>query len=315
MVAGTNDVEVGGAMGGVMGGAMTVDELARRAGTTTRNVRHYQTIGILPPPRRVGRAGRYDDGHLARLRLVARLQDQGFSLAGIAGLVRAWEQGRSLGDVLGFEAVLTGPWSDEAPEDITLDALAQLFPDAILRPELGLAAVGQGLVAPVGDHFTVPSPSLLRAGADLVAAGVPLEATLQELAALRADLDRIAARLVGLFDRWVWQPFLDAGLPADRLADVTEHLRRLRPLAGVVVNVLLAGAMERQTAAITAGRASAATTVADPDTTVADPDTTVADPDTTVADPDTTVADPDTTVADPDTTVADRHTDDEEHTR
>lgn len=237
---------------------MTVDELARRAATTTRNVRHYQTIGILPPPRRAGRAGRYDGGHLARLRLIARLQEQGFSLAGIAGLVRAWEQGRSLGDVLGFEEALTGPWSDEAAEDMTLDELAGLFPEAILRPDLGLAAVEQGLVRPVGDHFSVPSPSLLRAGADLVAAGVPLEATLAELSALRADLDRIAGRLVALFDRWVWQPFLDTGMPAERLPEVTERLRRLRPLAGVVVNVLLAGAMERQTAAIAAGRASAA---------------------------------------------------------
>ena len=36
---------------------MTIDELARRAGTTTRNVRSYQTRGILPPPRMVGRVG------------------------------------------------------------------------------------------------------------------------------------------------------------------------------------------------------------------------------------------------------------------
>ncbi|CAN5163482.1 MerR family transcriptional regulator [soil metagenome] len=238
---------------------MTVDELAQRAATTTRNVRHYQTIGILAPPRLVGRVGHYDDGHLARLRLVSRLQEKGFSLAGIAGLVQAWEQGRSLADVLGFEQALTGPWSDEEPEAISLEALVALFPEAVSDPRLGFSAVEQDLVEPDEDHFRVPSPSLLRAGADLVAAGVPLGATLDEVAVLRADMDRIATRFVAMFDRWVWQPFLEAGMPAERLPEVTDSLRRLRPLAGVVVNALLAQAMERQTAARTAGRASTAT--------------------------------------------------------
>src|SRR5919199_2656942 len=98
---------------------MTVDELAQRAGTPPRNVRNYQTRGLLPPPRLVGRVGYYDEGHLGRLRLIAQLQDQGFSLAGIAELLRAWEQGRSLADLLGFEHALTAPWSDEEPETMT----------------------------------------------------------------------------------------------------------------------------------------------------------------------------------------------------
>ncbi|HET9443773.1 MAG TPA: MerR family transcriptional regulator, partial [Acidimicrobiales bacterium] len=107
---------------------MSIDELAQRAGTTTRNVRNYQTLGLVPPPRLEGRVGRYDEGHLARLNLIARLQEQGFSLAGIAELIKAWEQGRSLGDVLGFEQVLTAPWSDEEAEEVTLAELARLFP-------------------------------------------------------------------------------------------------------------------------------------------------------------------------------------------
>src|SRR5437763_12662507 len=92
---------------------MTVDQLAQRAGTTTRNVRNYQTQGLLPPPALVGRTGYYDEGHLGRLRLIAQLQQQGFSLAGIAEMLRAWGQGRSLGDLLGFEEALTAPWADD----------------------------------------------------------------------------------------------------------------------------------------------------------------------------------------------------------
>ena len=237
---------------------LSIDELARRAGTTTRNVRNYQTLGLVPPPRLEGRVGRYDEGHLARLNLIARLQDQGFSLAGIAELVKAWEQGRSLGDVLGFEQVLTESWSDEEPEEITLVELARLFPQAFYDLQLGLRAMGNGIVEPEGDHFKVRSPALLRAGSEMVAVGVPLEATLDEVALLRADLDRIAARFVQLFDRWVWQPFVQAGMPAERLPEVTDALRRMRPLAGVTMNALLAEAMERQTAAITAGQMTAA---------------------------------------------------------
>ncbi|MFN2533960.1 MAG: MerR family transcriptional regulator [Pseudonocardiaceae bacterium] len=88
---------------------MTVDELARQARTTTRNIRNYQTLGVLPPPSVVGRVGYYNEGHLGRLRLITRLQEQGFTLAGIRELVQAWEQGRSLGDLLGFEQILTAP--------------------------------------------------------------------------------------------------------------------------------------------------------------------------------------------------------------
>src|SRR5215510_1079631 len=119
---------------------MTVDELARRAGTTTRNVRNYTTQGLLPPPALVGRTGYYDDGHLGRLRLIAQLQEQGFSLAGIGNMLKAWEEGRSLADLLGFEDALMAPWTNEQPECMTLDELVELFPDAATDPSLGIRA-------------------------------------------------------------------------------------------------------------------------------------------------------------------------------
>src|SRR5207248_10687665 len=89
-----------GRMGGVSEGPMTIDELARAAGTTTRNVRAYQTRGLLPSPRIVGRVGHYGAGHLARLRLIAKLQDQGFSLAAIDRLMAAWHARQSVSELL-----------------------------------------------------------------------------------------------------------------------------------------------------------------------------------------------------------------------
>jgi DNA-binding transcriptional MerR regulator len=235
-----------------------VDELARRAGTTSRNVRNYQTIGLLPPPRVVGRVGWYDEGHLGRLRLIASLQEQGFSLAGIAELLRAWEQGRSLADVLGFERALTEPWSDEEPELMTAQQLLELFPDAARDLSLAARAVELGLIVPEGDAFRVPSPSLVRAGAELVAVGVPLAVTHDVVATLRQDMARIASRFVALFERYVWGPFVEAGMPAERLPEITDALRRLRPLAAVAVRATLAQAMEQATATSTAVTAAGA---------------------------------------------------------
>ncbi|MDQ3354763.1 MAG: MerR family transcriptional regulator, partial [Actinomycetota bacterium] len=85
--------------------------------------------------------------------------------------------GRSLGEVLGFEAALTEPWSDEEPERVTLEELVARFPDAVADPTLALRAVELGLVEPDGETFLVPSPSLLQAGMDLVAVGIPLGVT------------------------------------------------------------------------------------------------------------------------------------------
>jgi DNA-binding transcriptional MerR regulator len=234
---------------------MTIDELAHRAGTTTRNVRNYQTLGLLPPPTLVGRVGYYDQGHLGRLRLVAHLQGEGFSLAGIAELLKAWEAGRSLADVLGFEQALTAPWTDEEPEVMTVEALLELFPAALDDPAVAVRAVELGLIEPEGDHFRVPSPSLLRSGAELAAVGVPLAETQDELAALRADMARTAARFVAMFERHIWKPFVEAGMPGERLGEVTEALRRMRPLAAVSVQATLAQAMAQATAASTAVQA------------------------------------------------------------
>lgn len=81
---------------------MTVDELARQAGCSVRNVRALQSAGLLPPPELRGRTGFYGPAHLARLSAALRLQDQGFSLAAVRALFGAWEQGSTLEQVLGL---------------------------------------------------------------------------------------------------------------------------------------------------------------------------------------------------------------------
>ncbi len=232
-----------------VGRAMTIDELSRESGVTSRNIRAYQTRGLLPPPRVEGRIGYYDDSHLARLRYVNSLQERGFSLAAIQALLEAWDQGRDLNDVLGFEEALTAPWTDEQPERIPSDRLLEMFPEAVDDPGLVTRSVELGLLVVVGDEFEAPSPRLLRVGAELVAAGIPLRAALDEYERLVADAARIAARFVELFETHLWEPFVAAGLPTERLSELTDALQRVRPLANAAMEATLAHAMERAVAA------------------------------------------------------------------
>jgi len=81
---------------------MTIDELARLAGTTTRNVRALQSAGLLLAPSIRHRTAHYDSGHLDRIRAVIRLQRSGFSLASIRALFQALSEGRTLAEVLGL---------------------------------------------------------------------------------------------------------------------------------------------------------------------------------------------------------------------
>jgi DNA-binding transcriptional MerR regulator len=203
-----------------------IDELAREADTTVRNVRAYQDRGLLPPPRRQGRVGIYTEAHLARLRLIGQLLERGYTLANIAELVSAWEQGQDIGELLGLEAALVGPWSDEVASSITFEELNQLFGD---DPEALRDAIELGLLEPENQGFRVPSPRLLHAGAELVAAGIPLEAV-----------------FVALVSAHVFEPYGDRPFPAADVPRLADLLRRLRPLAETTVDAYLARAMERR---------------------------------------------------------------------
>jgi DNA-binding transcriptional MerR regulator len=225
-----------------------IDELAREAGTTVRNVRAYQDRGLLPPPRRSGRVGLYTDAHLARLRLIGQLLERGYTLGNIAELILAWERGQDVRELLGLEAELVQPWSDEQAMSISLEDLNELFgEDADALSE----AVKLGLLEPEDDsglHFRVPSPRLLHAGAELIAAGIPLEAVLNHARQLARDTDRIAARFVELVSANVFEPYGDRPFPAKDVPRLAELLRRLRPLAETTVDAYLARAMERRMA-------------------------------------------------------------------
>src|SRR6201992_127182 len=111
-------------------GEYRIDDLARLAGTTTRNIRVYRDRGLLPPPLRVGRIALFNDTHLTRLRLITSMLDRGYNIAHVREMLSAWEEGKNLGDVLGLETAIVGTWTTEKPETMALNDAQRLVDDA-----------------------------------------------------------------------------------------------------------------------------------------------------------------------------------------
>jgi DNA-binding transcriptional MerR regulator len=233
---------------------LTVDELARRAGIPTSTVRLYQARGLLPGPRREGRVGYYGAGHLARLRLIAELQQRGFSLAGIKQLVDAWEQGRGLDDLLGLEAEATAPLAAPEPVRLPLAELAGRFAGQEVTPAVLARAAELGLLR-VEDGVVACDAQFLAFGTELAALGIPLDTILDESEALRRSTDAIAERFVRVFERHLWRPFAAAGMPPERVGELTAALGRLGPLAEGVVVASLRLALQDAAAAFVAEQA------------------------------------------------------------
>jgi len=169
---------------------LTVDEVAGRAGVPVRTVREYQTMGLLPGPAKRGRVGLYGDGHLARLQLIGRLQQRGYSLAGIKDLFGSWRDGADLAEILGLgpdELVhVDGPG---APA--TLDQLAAAVPSLV--PDRLEELLATGVVEACGpDRYCVPSPSLLQLARDALEAGYDPGRVLEMFAAIHRAAELVA---------------------------------------------------------------------------------------------------------------------------
>lgn len=74
---------------------MRIGEVAERAGVTTKTVRYYEEIGLLPLAERTSSGYRsYDSATVERLRFIRDAQTAGLSLGDIASILELKEQGR-----------------------------------------------------------------------------------------------------------------------------------------------------------------------------------------------------------------------------
>lgn len=66
------------------------------AGLAPATLRLYEEKGLLTPARTEGGTRRYSDADIARIRLVAQLQDEGVNLPGAARVIELQEQNDAL---------------------------------------------------------------------------------------------------------------------------------------------------------------------------------------------------------------------------
>jgi DNA-binding transcriptional MerR regulator len=208
---------------------MTIDELGQRAGLTVRNIRAYQSRGLLRPPEVVGRTGYYDEDHLARLELIKEMQGDGFNLGAIGRLLKG--VGESSSEVLDFTRAIRAPFEDEEPEIVERNELGQRW-GGEADDDLFKRAQRLGLIQDLGeDKVEILSPRVVRAGAELAELGIPLPTALDVAEKLRRQSREVAGVFIELFLENVWKPFDKAGRPDDEWPQVRESLERLRPLA------------------------------------------------------------------------------------
>ena len=221
----------------------TVEEVATALGTKVSTIRLYQRQGLLSPPTVRGRVAFYGPSHLARLRLIARLQDRGFSLAAIGALLETWEAGGSIGELVGLEEQVAGSSPDETV--LTPADFAALFPDGVVDPQLALRAVELGLVQFDNDgNVRLRSRRFLEIGAAVAGLGITLGDILDEYATTRAACQVVADRFVELFKERVWEPFADRGYPATEASEVAQEIDQFRALGVEVVDLAMRIAIE-----------------------------------------------------------------------
>lgn len=226
------------------GASLTIDELGRASGMTVRTIRSHQARGLLPPPEVRQRTGYYGPEHLARLRLIAELQGDGFNLKGIGRLLEE-DAGRPE-RLLGLKRVATAPFETEDHETTTLEELGRRFGEQATPGGLGKAEKLGVLVALGGGRYDVPAPSLLDAAEQVVRHGVPLAAALSALDALQHQSEAVARRFVKLFMEHVWEPFDRAGTPEESWPEVIEAIEQLRPLASQATLAVFQATMTRE---------------------------------------------------------------------
>ncbi|WP_321881645.1 MerR family transcriptional regulator [Paraburkholderia bannensis] len=230
----------------------TVDELARVANTTVRNVRAYQDRDLLMPPDKRGRVGIYNDSHVARLKLINHLLARGYTLSNIQDLIKAIDDGGDLRSILGLENAIGGPWSHARPKTYSLPELIKLFgpqaPSSLTR----LAELG--LLERKGLSFVARNPAMLDAAAATVREGIPARELLDVLEEARPHFDAIARVLVEMVVRHLDRYDAGALPPATDMPALVDAIWRLRPLSTVFVENEILRALEEQSSDYLGGR-------------------------------------------------------------
>jgi DNA-binding transcriptional MerR regulator len=223
-------------------GEYRIDDLARLAGTTTRNIRVYRDRGLLPPPLRVGRIALFNDTHLTRLRLITSMLDRGYTIAHVREMLSACEEGRNLGDILGLETAIAGTWTTEKPQTMALVDAQRLVDD----PGAFERLLALQIIRVDGEQATVLRPKLIEAFNEIRGYGISTDKLIDLHEQILPKIDEISDLLVRAGADHVMDRIKPgAALPADaEVAELITMLVRFRTQAVATVTATLASSIE-----------------------------------------------------------------------
>jgi len=219
---------------------MTVEQLATRTGVSVRNIRAYQTAGLMHSPRLEGRLGLYNAEHQGKLELIRDLRQQGFRLDTIKAMLQKTPHGAWSEYALVSELFSKTFFTVEAPQRKAISDMAVHW-KTTASDEQKQRLANNGLYRPLGnEEVEMLSPALERIGIQLAELDVPLDTVLDMQDLLIAHTRAIAKAYVEQIFLGLAQALAEAnrqrnknGGPLDPA--VVESLRalfeRLRPLA------------------------------------------------------------------------------------
>jgi DNA-binding transcriptional MerR regulator len=157
---------------------LTVEELSSRTGVSVRNIRAYQTAGLMPPPRLLGRTAHYNSAHVGKLELIRDLRKQGFKLEAIKAMLTGTPQGAWTEYAIVSQLFSTTFFTVEQPQRKAISAMASHWAQGASQAQKDRLSEN-GLYRRIGpDEVEMLSPSLERIGIQLAELDVPLDTVL-----------------------------------------------------------------------------------------------------------------------------------------
>lgn len=217
---------------------LTIDQLAQRVAMTARNIREWQTLGLVPPPEKRGRVGIYSDEHVAIINHVKNLKSQGFPLDVIRRVIDSG--GGSEDSVRKMVTEALSPFATGEPVVMPRAELIKRLgagADAILA-EAGLVSDIDKKTVSVRDSETLDAVDLL------VTAGMSLTRISETLREVDRLQHQIAQLLLGAYVADVWQPFAESGYTSGDWENIAENASRAKQLTVTLASRLLARALD-----------------------------------------------------------------------
>jgi adenylate cyclase len=201
---------------------LTLKQVAARAGVTQATVRRWVKEGLVPQYE-----GTWTPAAASHVRIVARLRERGHSVERIR---EASQSGK-----LAFGYIDELLPSSEARYTLS-EAARELDVDEELIERLVAA---MGLNALSTEELTEADLQVMRYGAEILAAGLPLPALLQIVRVYGQAMAQVADAEVRLFHLYLHEPLMRDGVPGVEVAQAMEGMtREMLPFAVPFINYL-----------------------------------------------------------------------------